>query len=302
MNFSEDDRDQVKEHVHVLTKSVREPGRRDGQGPRKRGHGELIVAVSVKVGFRLMSANHSRRHRRLRVLRQVHRPAAADKGRPSPRSPTRCRGQPFGAAVKAMPFDFDRPELWPSTCGACRSSTTPTGCDSTIALQARRRGAQHARALCGRAKAGVERWSTSASPTRPRIRRWSISAARPAGEGPQRVGHVPRHPSARGPLRQGGHPDQQHRLDLRRLPVFGVFGDGRYRLQPIYVDDLAALAVEQGASRRQRDHRRDRSGNVHLPRARGDHRPGDRQAASFLPCRPGSAMPMSRLGAGSSAT
>jgi NADH dehydrogenase len=36
---------------------------------------------------------------------------------------------------------------------------------------------------------------------------------------------------------------------LRRLPMFGVFGDGRYRLQPIYVDDLAALAVEQGKSR-----------------------------------------------------
>ena len=35
---------------------------------------------------------------------------------------------------------------------------------------------------------------------------------------------------------------------LRRLPVFGVFGDGRYRVQPIYVDDLAALAVEQGAA------------------------------------------------------
>jgi NADH dehydrogenase len=36
---------------------------------------------------------------------------------------------------------------------------------------------------------------------------------------------------------------------LRKFPVFGVFGDGRYRLQPIYVDDLAALAVEQGQSR-----------------------------------------------------
>jgi len=35
---------------------------------------------------------------------------------------------------------------------------------------------------------------------------------------------------------------------LRRLPVFGVFGDGQYRLQPIYVDDLAKLAVEHGAS------------------------------------------------------
>ena len=33
---------------------------------------------------------------------------------------------------------------------------------------------------------------------------------------------------------------------LRRFPVFCVFGDGNYRLQPIYVDDLAKLAVEQG--------------------------------------------------------
>ncbi len=33
---------------------------------------------------------------------------------------------------------------------------------------------------------------------------------------------------------------------LRRFPVMGVFGNGRYRLQPIYVDDLAQLAVEQG--------------------------------------------------------
>ncbi|SJZ39511.1 NADH dehydrogenase [Trichlorobacter thiogenes] len=35
---------------------------------------------------------------------------------------------------------------------------------------------------------------------------------------------------------------------LRKLPVVGVFGDGSYRLQPIYVDDLAQLAVEQGAA------------------------------------------------------
>ncbi len=33
---------------------------------------------------------------------------------------------------------------------------------------------------------------------------------------------------------------------LRHLPVFGVFGDGSYWIQPIYVDDLARLAVEQG--------------------------------------------------------
>jgi NADH dehydrogenase len=33
---------------------------------------------------------------------------------------------------------------------------------------------------------------------------------------------------------------------LHHFPIFGVFGDGRYRLQPIYVDDLAVLALELG--------------------------------------------------------
>jgi len=36
---------------------------------------------------------------------------------------------------------------------------------------------------------------------------------------------------------------------LRHLPVMGVFGSGKYRLQPIYVDDLALLAVEEGEKR-----------------------------------------------------
>ena len=36
---------------------------------------------------------------------------------------------------------------------------------------------------------------------------------------------------------------------LRRLPVMGVFGDGQYKLQPIYIEDMADLAVRQGASR-----------------------------------------------------
>ena len=33
---------------------------------------------------------------------------------------------------------------------------------------------------------------------------------------------------------------------LRRLPLFGVAGDGRYRVQPVHVDDVAQLTVELG--------------------------------------------------------
>jgi nucleoside-diphosphate-sugar epimerase len=36
---------------------------------------------------------------------------------------------------------------------------------------------------------------------------------------------------------------------LRKLPVFGVFGNGQYRLQPMHVDGFADLAVQQGRDR-----------------------------------------------------
>jgi NADH dehydrogenase len=36
---------------------------------------------------------------------------------------------------------------------------------------------------------------------------------------------------------------------LRRFPVFGIFGDGQYQLQPIYVDDFAQLAVDEAKRR-----------------------------------------------------
>lgn len=36
---------------------------------------------------------------------------------------------------------------------------------------------------------------------------------------------------------------------LRHLPVFAVFGDGQYKIQPIHVEDLARLAVEEGGRR-----------------------------------------------------
>jgi NADH dehydrogenase len=34
---------------------------------------------------------------------------------------------------------------------------------------------------------------------------------------------------------------------LRRLPVFGIPGDGRYPIQPVHIDDIADLAVRAGA-------------------------------------------------------
>ncbi|HLP09142.1 MAG TPA: NAD(P)H-binding protein [Opitutaceae bacterium] len=39
---------------------------------------------------------------------------------------------------------------------------------------------------------------------------------------------------------------------LRHLPCFGVFGDGEYKLQPIHVDDFAALAVREAVANGER--------------------------------------------------
>ncbi len=40
---------------------------------------------------------------------------------------------------------------------------------------------------------------------------------------------------------------------LRHLPLFGLFGDGRYRLRPLHVDDMAALMIDHAH----------RAGNTH---------------------------------------
>lgn len=67
---------------------------------------------------------------------------------------------------------------------------------------------------------------------------------------------------------------------LRRFPVFGVFGDGSYRLQPIFVDDLAQIAIDVAGS--SENLVRDAVGpeTLYVPRARFGHRRGHRPAAA----------------------
>ena len=105
-----------------------------------------------------------------------------------------------------------------------------------------------------------------------------------AGTRAARIGPVSRHPAARRPLRRRGHPGQQHRLGAAPFPVFAVFGDGQYRLQPIYVDDFAEQAVAGGAG--PNAHRqRHRPGDVHLsrPGRRSAGRSASRGASSRSP-------------------
>ena len=43
------------------------------------------------------------------------------------------RANPFGDRIRAMPLDFDRPDLLADHLRGRRCCTTPTGCDSTTA-------------------------------------------------------------------------------------------------------------------------------------------------------------------------
>jgi NADH dehydrogenase len=58
---------------------------------------------------------------------------------------------------------------------------------------------------------------------------------------------------------------------LRRLPLFGVFGDGEYRLRPLHVDDMAELMIEQA----------ERAGNTRVD-AVGPERFSYRELVSML--------------------
>ena len=98
------------------------------------------------------------------------------------------------------------------------------------------------------------------------------------GAGPARIGFLL--PSS-GPAVLFGREDilvNNIAWMLRRFPAFGVFGDGQYRVQPIYVDDLARTGRGIRAAPREKTLSLTPSGqNVHLSRAgveadRPDHR------------------------------
>jgi len=161
------------------------------------------------------------------------------------------RPNPFGGRVEAHPFNFDNlPALTESLRGAAVLY-------NTYWVRYNSRYFTHAQAVENTFRL--------------------FAAARAAGVG--RVVHVSiTHPSLDSPLEYfrgkaqleqalagsglphtilrpavlfGGHDILINNIAwaLRRLPVFGVFGSGNYGLQPIYVEDLAELAVAQGLAR-----------------------------------------------------
>lgn len=100
-------------------------------------------------------------------------------------------------------------------------------------------------------RAGVERivHLSVAHADAPGAQRYPYFAAKARVEELLRATEVP-HAIVRPALVFGGGPGLVEQLVrvLRRAPVFGVAGDGQYRVRPVHVDDVARLCVDGAAT------------------------------------------------------
>jgi len=157
------------------------------------------------------------------------------------------RANPFGDRITVSPFHFDDP---PALAAALEGASTLI---NTYWVRFDHRDFTHARAVENTRKlfsaareAGVGR-VVHVSITNP-----SEDSPLPYFKGKARLEHALRKSglphSILRPAVLFGHDDilvNNIAWALRRLPVFGVFGRGDYRIQPIHVDDFAALAVSE---------------------------------------------------------
>jgi uncharacterized protein YbjT (DUF2867 family) len=155
------------------------------------------------------------------------------------------RENPFGARVDARPYDFDRPDRLAESLRGARALV------NTYWVRFDHRDFTHAQAvqntlrLFDAAKrAGVPR-IVHVSITNP-----SLDSPLPYFRGKAELEAAldvlgVSHAILRPTVLFGEEDILVNNIGwiLRRFPLFGVFGDGSYRLQPIFVDDLAALAV-----------------------------------------------------------
>jgi NADH dehydrogenase len=166
------------------------------------------------------------------------------------------RANPFGGKVEAHPFNFDNPAaLVESLRGAAVLYNT-----YWIRFNTREPGFQHAAAVSNTLKL----FEAARQAGVPRVVHTSIT--NPSEDSP--LEYFKGKAVLERTLKESGLSHAILRPNvlfgredilinniawtLRRLPVFGVFGDGQYRLQPMHVDDFAALAVEQGKDRANR--------------------------------------------------
>jgi NADH dehydrogenase len=160
------------------------------------------------------------------------------------------RKNPFGERVRAFPFNFDRPgQLRESLFGAQVLINT-YWVRFDYAQFSHSEAVRNTKALFRAAKeAGVQR-IVHVSITNPDIHS-RLSYFRGKAELEADLQSLGISYCILRPAVLFGREDiliNNIAWSLRHLPVFGVFGAGDYKLQPIYVDDFATLTVEKAAA------------------------------------------------------
>jgi len=160
---------------------------------------------------------------------------------------SRGRENPFGGRVEAFPLTFDNPDELAAPMRGARVLI------NTYWVRFEQAGARHDEAVRRTLKlfdaaraAGIER-IVHVSITNPSLDS-PLPYFRGKAELEKALAESGLAHSILRPTVLFGHEDilvNNIAWVLRRLPVFGVFGDGSYRLQPMHVDDFADLAVAE---------------------------------------------------------
>ena len=161
------------------------------------------------------------------------------------------RENPFGSAVVAMPFDFDKPDRLAASLEGVAVLYNTYWVRFNHKLFTHAQAVANTLTLFDAAKqAGVER-IVHVSVTNPSAK-FNLEYFSGKAELEQALIDSGLSYAILRPAVLFGKEDvliNNIAWTLRRLPVFGVFGDGSYGIQPIYVDDLAELAVAHGEGR-----------------------------------------------------
>ncbi|MDE3099177.1 MAG: NAD(P)H-binding protein [Verrucomicrobiota bacterium] len=159
------------------------------------------------------------------------------------------RANPFGDKVRSVPFHFDQPDLLAQSLRGVEALVNTYWVRFNHRLFTFAQAVANTRVLFDAAKrAGVRR-----------VVHVSITNPDPRSDLPYFSGkaRVEAHLQSLGlsycilrPAVLFGREDiliNNIAWMLRHFPVFGLFGSGDYQLQPIFVDDLAAAAVQKAA-------------------------------------------------------
>jgi NADH dehydrogenase len=162
------------------------------------------------------------------------------------------RANPFGQRVQAVPFHFDQPEQLTQSLRGVDALINTYWVRFDHRLFSHRQAVANSKVLFRAAKASGVRRIVHVSITRPDINS-DLPYFRGKAEVELDLQSLGVSYCILRPTVLFGKEDiliNNLAWALRHLPIMAVFGSGEFRLQPIYVDDLALAAVEQATGDR----------------------------------------------------